>query len=219
MSKKSNFRSLLIVYIFMVVFIVLIGLMGLINIRRVYLDPDDYNRVINTSIVALAFCIIGSVIIVIYMNRYIKRKLKGIRDFAGRVSEYDLTGDIDESGIDAFGKSLKMINDAQFKIRDTMVQLRSDIDNIGDSSKDTALAVRKTYEQIEALNVKIRGFIEQISDDYISDRKLWEIKQQLEESERELASISQYLSQVAVTADYQHEIADRFCQQLERFKL
>jgi hypothetical protein len=34
MSKKNNFRSLLIVYICMVVFIVLIGVMGLIQCHK-----------------------------------------------------------------------------------------------------------------------------------------------------------------------------------------
>jgi Methyl-accepting chemotaxis protein len=219
MSKKNNFRSLLIVYICMVVFIVLIGVMGLISVIRVYQDPGEYNRIIYADIAAVIFCIIGAVIIVIYMNRYIKKKLKGLRDYAERLSEYDMTTDVDGSGGDSFGKTIKAINDAQFKVRDTLAQLKSDADNVSDSSKDTAVSIRKSYEQIEALNVKILKYIELIGEDYVTDRKIWQIRQQLQETERELSAISQYLNQIAVTADYQHEISDRYYTQLDRFKL
>ena len=219
MSKKNNFRSLLIVYICMVVFIILIGIMGIVGIRRVYLNPEDYNRIIYSNIAATVFCIIGAVIIVIYMNRYIKKKLTGLRNFAERISEYNLAEDVVGAGSDSFGKTIKAINDAQFKLRETLGQLKSDMDNINDSSKDTSISIRKSYEQIEALNVKILNYIELIGDDYISNKKIWEIRQQLQEAERELAAISQYLNQIAVTAEYQYEISDRYYNQLDRFNL
>ena len=48
---------------------------------------------------------------------------------------------------------------------------------------------------------------------------MWKIKNELEDAVRELSAISQYLSQIAVTAEYQHEISDRYYKQLDRFKL
>ena len=219
MNKKNNFRFLLIVYIFMVVIMLLIGLMGIIGVRTVYLNPEEYDRIIFASITATVLAALGSIVIVIYMNRYIKKKLKGLRGFAERISEYDFTEDVDGSGNDAFGKTIKAINDAQFKVRETMEQLKSDVDSISDSSRDSSISIRKSYEQIEALNVKILGFIEQIDEDAVGNRKMWKIKNELEDAVRELSAISQYLSQIAVTAEYQHEISDRYYKQLDRFKL
>jgi|GEM_PF-6419506 methyl-accepting chemotaxis protein len=219
MNKKNNFRFLLIVYIFMVVIMLLIGLMGIIGVRTVYLNPEEYDRIIFASITATVLAALGSIVIVIYMNRYIKKKLKGLRGFAERISEYDFTEDVDGSGNDAFGKTIKAINDAQFKVRETMEQLKSDVDSISDSSRDSSISIRRSYEQIEALNVKILGFIEQIDEDAVGNRKMWKIKNELEDAVRELSAISQYLSQIAVTAEYQHEISDRYYKQLDRFKL
>lgn len=219
MNKKNNFRFLLIVYIFMVVIMLLIGLMGIIGVRTVYLNPEEYDRIIFASITATVLAALGSIVIVIYMNRYIKKKLKGLRGFAERISEYDFTEDVDGSGNDAFGKTIKAINDAQFKVRETMEQLKSDVDSISDSSRDSSISIRRSYEQIEALNVKILGFIEQIDEDAVGNRKMWKIKNELEDTVRELSAISQYLSQIAVTAEYQHEISDRYYKQLDRFKL
>ena len=219
MNKKNNFRFLLIVYIFMVVIMLLIGLMGIIGVRTVYLIPEEYDRIIFASITATVLAALGSIVIVIYMNRYIKKKLKGLRGFAERISEYDFTEDVDGSGNDAFGKTIKAINDAQFKVRETMEQLKSDVDSISDSSRDSSISIRRSYEQIEALNVKILGFIEQIDEDAVGNRKMWKIKNELEDAVRELSAISQYLSQIAVTAEYQHEISDRYYKQLDRFKL
>ena len=218
MNKKNNFRFLLIVYIFMVVIMLLIGLMGIIGVRTVYLSPEEYDRIIFASITATVLAALGSIVIVIYMNRYIKKKLKGLRGFAERISEYDFTEDVDGSGNDAFGKTIKAINDAQFKVRETMEQLKSDVDSISDSSRDSSISIRRSYEQIEALNVKILGFIEQIDEDAVGNRKMWKIKNELEDAVRELSAISQYLSQIAVTAEYQHEISDRYYKQLDRFK-
>ncbi|MBP5191808.1 MAG: methyl-accepting chemotaxis protein [Eubacterium sp.] len=219
MNKKNNFRFLLIVYIFMVVIMLLIGLMGIIGVRTVYLNPEEYDRIIFASITATVLAALGSIVIVIYMNRYIKKKLKGLRGFAERISEYDFTEDVDGSGNDAFGKTIKAINDAQFKVRETMEQLKSDVDSISDSSRDSSISIRRSYEQIEALNVKILGFIEQIDEDAVGNRKMWKIKNELEDTVRELSAISQYLNQIAVTAEYQHEISDRYYKQLDRFKL
>lgn len=219
MNKKNNFRFLLIVYIFMVVIMLLIGLMGIIGVRTVYLNPEEYDRIIFASITATVLAALGSIVIVIYMNRYIKKKLKGLRGFAERISEYDFTEDVDGSGNDAFGKTIKAINDAQFKVRETMEQLKSDVDSVSDSSRDSSISIRRSYEQIEALNVKILGFIEQIDEDAVGNRKMWKIKNELEDAVRELSAISQYLSQIAVTAEYQHEISDRYYKQLDRFKL
>lgn len=219
MNKKNNFRFLLIVYIFMVVIMLLIGLMGIIGVRTVYLNPEEYDRIIFASITATVLAALGSIVIVIYMNRYIKKKLKGLRGFAERISEYDFTEDVDGSGNDAFGKTIKAINDAQFKVRETMEQLKSDVDSISDSSRDSSISIHRSYEQIEALNVKILGFIEQIDEDAVGNRKMWKIKNELEDAVRELSAISQYLSQIAVTAEYQHEISDRYYKQLDRFKL
>ena len=100
-----------------------------------------------------------------------------------------------------------------------MEQLKSDVDSISDSSRDSSISIRRSYEQIEALNVKILGFIEQIDEDAVGNRKMWKIKNELEDTVRELSAISQYLSQIAVTAEYQHEISDRYYKQLDRFKL
>lgn len=219
MNKKNNFRFLLIVYICMVVFIILIGLMGIVGVRRVYLDRDEYDRIMVASIVATVLAVTGAVVIVLYMNKYIVKKLKGLRSFAERISEYDFTEDVDGSGSDSFGKTIKAINDAQFKVRETMEQLKSDVDNINESSRDSAVSIRKSCELIEALNVKILGYIELIGEDYIGNRKVWEIKNQLEDTVRELTTISQYLNQIAVTAEYQYEISDRYYKQLDRFKI
>ena len=219
MSKKNNFRFLLLVYVCLVILIILIGIMGILGVRRVYMNPEDYNLIFYSSIAAVFLCSIGTIIIVIYMNRYIERKLTGLRSFAEKMSEYDLTEEVDGSGSDAFGKTINAINDARFKLHDTMEQLKADAENISDSSRDSSEAIRKAYEQIEDLNLKVIQCIDLIGEDYIGNRRIWRLKNNLEDTAKELAETAQYLKQIAVTADYQHEISDRYYKQLDRFIL
>lgn len=219
MSKKNNFRFLLLVYVCLVILIILIGIMGILGVRRVYMNPEDYNLIFYSSIAAVFLCSIGTIIIVIYMNRYIDRKLTGLRSFAEKMAEYDLTEEVDGSGNDAFGKTINAINDARFKLHDTMEQLKADAENISDSSRDSSEAIRKAYEQIEDLNLKVIQCIDLIGEDYIGNRRIWRLKNNLEDTAKELAETAQYLKQIAVTADYQHEISDRYYKQLDRFIL
>ena len=219
MKQKNNFRQLTIVYIFMVVIIVLIGGLGIIGMRRVYLNPEEYRRIMLANAFAVLLTIVGGVIIALYMKSYIAKKINGLKHYAERMSEFNLSEDIEGLGEDEFGKTIKSINDAQYKLRDVISKLKNDTESISDSSRDTAISIRKSYEQIEAINIKIIKYTEKLSPEELKNPRIADIEGKMRDTERELEAIAQYLGQIAITADYQKEISDTYQKQLDRFQL
>ncbi len=219
MKQKNNFRQLTIVYIFMVVIIVLIGVLGIIGMRRIYLNPEEYHRIMVSNSIAIFAAIAGSVIIALYMRSYIAKKINGLKRYAERMSDYNLSEDIEGLGDDEFGRTIKSINDAQYKLKDVIAKLKDDTESISESSRDTAISIRKSYEQIEAINIRIIKYTEKLSPEELQNSRIAEIKGKMRDTERELEAIAQYLGQIAITADYQKEISETYQKQLDRFQL
>ena len=198
---------------------VMVGLMGIVGLLRAKDNPDDYTRILYSNIVAFGIAIIGSIVIVIYMNSYIEKKLDGIRKLSERMSGFDLTKDIDETGDDAFGKTLKSVNEAQFRLREVIEKLKADSANTEESERDIAGAVRKACERLELLNVSIMDYQNKILEKTDMDKDDKEILVKIRELGAEISSISQFLEQVVIAADYQQEVSENYLTQLERFKL
>ena len=129
MKKQHNTKTLVVVYIILVVFMVMVGLMGIVGLLRAKDNPDDFARILYSNIIAFVIAIIGSIVIVIYMSSYIEKKLDGITKLSDRMSNFDLTKDIEPTGDDAFGKALKSVNEAQFRLREVIEKLQSDSEN------------------------------------------------------------------------------------------
>ena len=219
MNKKNDTKTLSVVYIILVVFIVMVGVMGIVGIVRVKDIPEDYTRILYSNIIAFAVAVIGAVVIVIYMNIYIERKLSGIRKLSERMSDFNPTKDIDEIGDDAFGRTLKSVNDAQFRLREVISSLQEDTANTSESAKDISEAVRKACERLELLNVSIMDYQKSISEKTERTEEEKEILKRIRKLGGEIGSISQFLDQVVVAADDQQEVSENFRSQLERFKL
>jgi hypothetical protein len=79
--------------------------------------------------------------------------------------------------------------------------------------------VRKACERLELLNVSIMDYQKSISEKTERTEEEKEILKRIRKLGGEIGSISQFLDQVVVAADYQQEVSENFRSQLERFKL
>ena len=219
MKKQHNTKTLVVVYIILVVFMVMVGLMGIVGLLRAKDNPDDFARILYSNIIAFVIAIIGSIVIVIYMSCYIEKKLDGITKLSDRMSNFDLTKDIEPTGDDAFGKALKSVNEAQFRLREVIEKLQSDSENTEESSKDIADAVRKAQERLELINVSIMDYQNKIKEKPEMDKEDKEILIKIRELGAQIGATSQFLEQVVIAADFQQEVSENYVTQLKRFKL
>jgi hypothetical protein len=219
MKKQHNTKTLVVVYIILVVFMVMVGVMGIVGLLRAKDNPDDFTRILYSNIIAFGVAIIGSIVIVIYMSSYIEKKLDGIMKLSERMSNFDLTKDIEPTGDDAFGKALMSVNEAQFRLREVIEKLQSDSENTEESSRDIADAVRKAQERLELINVSIMDYQNKIKEKPEKDKEDKEILIKIRELGAEIGATSQFLEQVVIAADYQQEVSENYVTQLKRFKL
>ena len=126
---------------------------------------------------------------------------------------------IEPTGDDAFGKALKSVNEAQFRLREVIEKLQSDSENTEESSKDIADAVRKAQERLELINVSIMDYQNKIKEKPEMDKEDKEILIKIRELGAQIGATSQFLEQVVIAADYQQEVSENYVTQLKRFKL
>lgn len=219
MKKQHSTKTLTIVYIILVVFMVMIGVMGIVGLIRTYDNPEEYTRILYFNIIAFCISVVGSLVIVIYMNSYIEKKLDGIRKLSERISSFDLTKDIDDTGEDAFGKTLKSVNDAQFRLREVIEKLKTGSEGTEESSRDISDAVRKACERLEHINVSMMDYQQKLKEMQDKDLNRDDILFKIRTLGAEIGSISQFLDQVAIAADYQQEVSENYMTQLKRFRL
>lgn len=190
--------------------------------------------------IVMVFSIFLAVLITFRMSGNFKARLDQIRELAIRLSEYNVSDDIKETGNDEFGETMAALNESQFMLRDLLEKITDEsatIDNIGGEVSE---AIRKSSQKIEAVNVdlynvedtiaQLESYAKHSADAEISvsniTRVLQEVSQKcqnsmdwMQEMQTELTGIATYLEQIGITAKYQNEIANKHRAQVERFRV
>ncbi len=199
-----------------------------------------FSQIIITAILIGVAAVIIAFIIALRMSNYFNLRLESIRKLAQRLAEYDISDDIEGMPEDELGETMKALNDSQFKIRGLLERVVEEAATMSEMGTDVSKAVRKAEERISTANIRIVQSFRMASgmDQTVSDllnsgqlsetdtQKLREVlklsdtaREMLTDSCGELSSITKFLEQIAVTADYQNEMAASYQEQIGRFKL
>lgn len=190
--------------------------------------------------IVMVFSIFLAVLITFRMSGNFKARLDQIRGLAIRLSEYNVSDDIEETGNDEFGETMAALNESQFMLRDLLEKITDEsatIDNIGGEVSE---AIRKSSQKIEAVNVdlynvedaiaRLESYAKNSMDAEISAQNITKVLQEvsqkcqagmdwMQEMQTELTGIATYLEQIGITAEYQNEIANKHRAQVERFRV
>ncbi|MGN0155151.1 MAG: MCP four helix bundle domain-containing protein [Lachnospiraceae bacterium] len=199
-----------------------------------------YQNIIWIIVVAMALSVIVAIGITIHMSNSITGKLTEIQRLARRISEYNVSDDIEDMENDEFGETMKALNESQFMIRDLLEKIIDESATISDTGEEVSLAVRKSEQRIENVNIRVleSGEMAEHVDDTVKEilvnrsldtdtvsllKKILEESEEarkiLTEAREELTSIAMYLEQVGITSDYQNELANSHKEQVKKFKV
>ncbi len=199
-----------------------------------------YNKIIWIICIVMIVAVVIAIVISVNMSNYFTTKLKSIQLMARRISEYNVSDDIAEVENDEFGMTVEALNESQFMIRDLMEKIINESAIISDMGEEVSLAVRKSEQRIEQVNVsileydklvsQIEGHVKKLLENRSMDEEdakeldslktdLYEAKKVLENARTELSSIAIYLEQIGITSDYQNEISSGHKYQVKKFKV
>ena len=204
------------------------------NNQRIY---RQLRRIIT---IAMILSVIIAIIITIKMSDYFTSKLAAIRRLAKRISEYNISDDIRGMSNDEFGETMEALNDSQFMMRELVERIIDESAIISDAGEEVSLAVRKSGQRIENVNVKVLQYGEKtrkIDDtirlvlqnrsldtetvDMLNDilAQAAAAREVLTDARAELSGVAMYLEQIGITSDYQNEIANSHKEQVKKFKV
>ena len=206
-------------------------------------NAENYNRyqkVVLAIVVTLILTTILAVLISIRVSNNFTHKLGVIQRWAKRISEYNVSEDIAEIGKDEFGITTKALNDSQFMIRDLVEKIMEESTTMSDTGKEVSEAIRKSKKRIENMNLTVaqasaaeKEFLQKVIDTMLDEdisptfmSKMKELLDMIEknsiESEefcKELTGMATYMEQIAITSDYQNEMAKTHREQVGKFKI
>lgn len=206
-------------------------------------DNDNYNsyqRVILAILVTLALTTVLAAMLSFRVSNTYTQKLGDIQKWAKRISEYNVSEDINELGSDEFGTTAKALNDSQFMIRDLVEKIMEESTMISDTGKEVSDAIRKSKKRMEDMNLEVSNlsiteneYIDEVVDMMLDEstspefiekiRKFLDIieKNSAEHEElcKELTRLATYMEQIAITSDYQNEMAKTHREQVGKFKI
>lgn len=199
-----------------------------------------YGHILITIFSIVAAALIAAVIIALVISTLVEKRLDTIQDLAKRLSEYDISGDIEEMTDDEFGHTMEALNDSQMIMRDIVEKIIREAEDLGENGEDISQAVEVSGDRIEGVNVKVltteensdrmkrdlQVLLSRKSDDPETAaqlrRTLKDISENLnltDEIRGEISSVSTYLSQIQITADAQKELLNRHLEQVQKFKV
>lgn len=203
-------------------------------------NHEIYNNIIWLIVVIMGISVVAAIILTVFISQYFNSKLMAIQRLAKRLSEYDVSDDIVGTSNDEFGQTMEALNDSQFMIRDLLEKIINESVDISETGEEVSLAVRKSNQRIEGVNVKVydaevlAGDMRLLADEVLDNRSLdaksaENIKQlmakasfaeeELQDVQTELTGIAMYLEQIGITSDYQNEIAGEHKKQMNKFKV
>ena len=203
-------------------------------------NKQIYENLIWMTGMIMLLSVIVAVFITIRMSNYFTSKLTAIQRLAKRISEYNISDDIQGMENDEFGETMDALNESQFMMRDLMEKIIDESATISDTGEEVSLAIRKSGQRIENINVKVlqSGEMTEQIDDVVRQilenrsldkdmverlnmllKKSDEAREILVDARAELSSVAMHLEQIGITSDYQNEIANSHREQVKKFKV
>ena len=206
-------------------------------------NKDNYSIFIR-SIVVICVCMLlaGATAfgIALKVCNLILTKLKAVQMMAKRMSEYDISNDIEFNENDIFGQTAEALKESQFMVRELVEKVIHEASSISDMGEEISLAIRKSEQKIENVNVKILEYEKLAQEVEIATKKIVD-EADLEEEEMhvlvhmrdtlseakdiraqartELSNIATYLEQIGITSDSQNEITSEHKLRVSKFKI
>lgn len=206
-------------------------------------NKDNHDIFIKSIVVIFVCVLIASVAalaIALKMCNIILSKLKYVQVMAKRMSEYDISDDIEFSEKDIFGQTAEALKESQYMIRELVEKVIREASSISDMGEEISLAIRKSEQRVENMNVRVLEY-ERLAEEVevtikrIVDGKslseeeqqaIGRMKEKLDEAKSirsqtrtELSSIATYLEQIGITSDSQNEITAEHRSRVSKFKL
>lgn len=203
-------------------------------------NKNIYHNLLVVSIIVTFAAFVLAIIIAMLMSNYFNKRLESIQKLAKRISEYDISNDIQGLPDDEFGRTMETLNDSQFMMRNLVEKIIDESTTISDVGKEVGDAIRESNAKVDNINSEIINNTEyfdsiiQKCDDVLNNRQLdsetvekinnivkllKKGKENINDVSGELYSISTYLSQIAITSDYQNELAVSHKDQVQKFKI
>lgn len=203
-------------------------------------NKQIYENLIWMTGMIMLLSVIVAVFITIRMSNYFTSKLTAIQRLAKHISEYNISDDIQGMENDEFGETMDALNESQFMMRDLMEKIIDESATISDTGEEVSLAIRKSGQRIENINVKVlqSGEMTEQIDDVVRQilenrsldkdmverlnmllKKSDEAREILVDARAELSSVAMHLEQIGITSDYQNEIANSHREQVKKFKV
>lgn len=208
-------------------------------------SKNDENKRIHVNLIRMIgmimlLSVIVAICITIKMSNYFTSKLAVIQRLAKRISEYNISDDIQGMENDEFGETMEALNESLFMMRSLLEKIIDESATISDTGEEVSLAVRKSGQRIENVNVKVyqsgemaeqtdsvvKQILENRSLDADTVTMLNDILKMsdkardiLVDARSELSSVAMYLEQIGITSDYQNEIANSHKEQVKKFKV
>lgn len=200
----------------------------------------SYQRVILAILTTMLLTTVLAAMISLRVSNNFTDKLGVIQKWAKRISEYNVSEDIGELGDDEFGTTAEALNDSQFMIRDLVKKIMAESTMISDTGKEVSDAIRKSKKRIEEMNLEVSNlsiteneYVDEVVDIILDDetspefvekmKKFLDLieknSQEHKEFCKELTRMATYMEQIAITSDYQNEMANTHKEQVGKFKI
>lgn len=209
------------------------------NAEAKYLDNQEMYRSIRYMVIVM---VIGSMllaaVIAFCVNRMLKKRLTSIGLLAERLSEYDISEDIEYITADEFGDITDALNNAQLMLRDLITKITEESNDMTAIGKDLSESVHKSEAQIEQVNLVLYNveteveWIEQKCREWITHAegeskdgaaKTVDIcgkqRESLNNIQSELSRVISYISQIGIIIEQQNEISELHREQIGKFKI
>lgn len=209
------------------------------NAEAKYLDNKEmYRNIIYTVVTLVILSLLLAIVITVYVNGMLKRRLTSIGLLAERLSEYDLSEDIGDIVQDEFGKITESLNNAQLMLRNLITKISEESEDMAAIGSDLSGAVNKIGSRIENINLIIYDTeteIEKIEkkcgdlmthsegEERVNVTKMMNIcaeqRKILENIQSDLTGVISYVSQINIIVSQQNDISALHKVQMGKFKI
>lgn len=203
----------------------------------------ENQRIFSLVIVAASIIVLTSiaaaVTIAIAMSRYFNRRFDSVQELIRRMGAYDVSEDLRELPGDELGETMRVLNDYQYMLRESISRIRAETDEMDDMGRDVSASVRDAKTRVQGTDNGLEACADAIREsakiaetllerNVLSEADAAQLRHLVELSGNadaclsglceKMADLDMFLEQIAVTADQQNEIASAHREYILRFK-
>jgi methyl-accepting chemotaxis protein len=151
-------KKLVWVFATMITFMLIIGASGL---YASYKLKEAAGTIIDGSniiiVIVTTVGVIYSVIVTFILKKSIVDPINEIKEFAGKLSDYDFTSTIEDSRKDEFGEAIQALNKAQKNVSEMIKELANSIEEVSASSEELSATVQEITTKVETVDEAVNN--------------------------------------------------------------